>query len=144
MTKKIIGVRFQSTGKIYHFNASKHPDVNAGDYVIVETSRGTQLGEVANVLLDPPNPRNGSWKHIVRLATPRDLVLRQVWESKEEEAISNCRANISELNLSGIKIVASEYTLDGKRLTFVYNSEGQENINLNNLQKAMKRSYPRI
>ena len=144
MTRKIIGVRFQSTGKIYHFNASKHPDVKAGDYVIVETSRGTQLCEVANVVINPPNPRDGGWKHIVRLATPRDLVLRQVWESKEEEAISNCRTNMSQLNLSGIKIVAAEYTLDGKRLTFVYNSEGQENINLSSLQKEMKRAYPRI
>ena len=115
-----------------------------GDYVIVETSRGTQLGEVANVMLDPPTQRDGGWKHIVRQATPRDLVLRQVWESKEVEAIENCRAKVTELKLSGIKIVAAEYTLDGEKLTLVYNSEGQENIKLGSLQKAMKRLYPRV
>lgn len=144
MTKTIIGVRFQSSGKIYHFNASDHPDIQSGDHVIVETSRGTQLGEVANVMVDPPNQRDGGWKSIVRQATPRDLVLRQVWEGKEAEAIVNCRAKVSELNLDGIKIVDAEYTLDGKRLTIVYNSESQENTKTNNLQKAMKRLYPKV
>ena len=144
MEQKIIGVRFQNAGKIYHFNASNYPDVQAGDYVIVETSRGIQLGEVANVVADPSKPRDGSWKHIERLATPRDLVLRQVWEGKEAEATVNCRAKLTELKLDGVKIVTAEYTLDGKRLTFVYNSEGQENINLSSLQKAMKKLYPRV
>ena len=144
MKKTIIGVRFQNSGKIYHFNASHHPNVQAGDYVIVETSRGTQLGEVANIMLDPPNQRDSGWKHIVRPATPRDLVLRQVWESKEVEVIENCRAKITQLKLAGIKIVAAEYTFDGERLTILYNSEGQENINLSNLQKAMKRLYPKV
>lgn len=144
MTRRIIGVRFQNSGKIYHFNASDYPDVQAGDHVIVETSRGTQLGEVASLVTNPSQPREGSWKSIVRKATPRDLVLRQVWESKEAEATVNCRTKVTELNLAGVKIVAAEYTLDGKRLTFVYNSEGQENVNLSSLQKAMKRSYPRV
>jgi cell fate regulator YaaT (PSP1 superfamily) len=144
MTKTIIGVRFQNSGKIYHFNASDHPEIQAGDHVIVETSRGTQIGEVANVMVDPPNQRDGGWKSIVRQATPRDLVLRQIWIGKEAEAVVNCRAKVTELNLEGIKIVDAEYTLDGDRLTFVYNSESQENTKLSNLQKAMKRLYPKV
>lgn len=144
MTRKIVGIRFQKVGKIYHFNASDHPDVKAGDFVIVETSRGTQLGEVANVLTDPPKSRDNGWKPITRQATPRDLVLRQVWESKEVEAVVNCRAKVTELKMSGVKIVTAEYTFDGKRVTFVYNSEGQDNVDLKDLQKAMKRLYPRV
>ena len=145
MTRKIVGIRFQKVGKIYHFNASDHPEVKAGDYVIVETSRGTQLGEVANVLTnDPPKSRNNGWKPITRQATPRDLVLRQVWESKEVEAVVNCRAKVTELKMGGVKVVTAEYTFDGKRLTFIYNSEGQDNVDLKDLQKAMKRLYPRV
>ena len=144
MSKKIIGVRFQNSGKIYHFNASKHPEIRTGDYVIVETSRGIQLGEVATLVTEPPQTRNGGWKHILRRASPRDLVLRQVWESKEIEATNNCRQKVNELNLAGIKIVTSEYTLDGKRLTFIYNSEGQDSVNLSSLLKVMKRSYPKV
>jgi cell fate regulator YaaT (PSP1 superfamily) len=144
MTQRIIGIRFQKVGKIYHFDASDHPDIKVGDFVIVETSRGTQLGEVANVLSEPPNTREGGWKPIVRQATPRDLVLRQVWQGKEAEAIVNCRAKLKEQNLAGVKIVAAEYTFDGKRLTFVYSSEGQDNVNINGLKKAMNRTYSRV
>jgi len=144
MTSRIVGIRFQKVGKIYHFDASDHSDVKAGDFVVVETSRGTQLGEVANVVNEPIKTRDTGWKPIIRIATPRDLVLRQVWESKEAEAIVNCRAKVTELKMAGVKVVAAEYTFDGKRLTFVYSSEGQENIDLSNLQKAMKRLYTRV
>ena len=43
---KIVGLRFQPIGKIYHFDASNYRDVQPGDYVVVETSRGTQLGQI--------------------------------------------------------------------------------------------------
>jgi len=71
-------------------------------------------------------------------------VLRQVWESKEAEAVENCRAKVAELKIAGVKIVTAEHTFDGKRLTLIYNSEGQENVNLSQLKKAMKRLYPRM
>ena len=144
MISRIVGIRFQKVGKVYHFDASDHSDVKAGDFVVVETSRGTQLGEVANVLNEPSQTRDTGWKPIVRIATPRDLVLRQVWESKEAEAIVNCRAKVTELKMAGVKVLAAEYTFDGKRLTFVYSSEGQENIDLSNLRKEMKRLYTRV
>lgn len=144
MNQQIIGIRFQKVGKIYHFNASDHPDINVGDYVIVETSRGVQLGEVADLVTDPAQQRDSSWKPILRKATPRDLVLRQVWEGKEAEALVNCRAKLKELNLAGVKVISAEYTFDGKRLSFIYNSETDENVNIDDLKKGMKRLYPRI
>jgi cell fate regulator YaaT (PSP1 superfamily) len=143
MNKQIVGIRFQKVGKIYHFNANNHPDITLGDYVIVETSRGIQLGEVAKLVAEPQQSRDGGWKPILRRASPRDLVLRQVWEGKEAEAVVNCRAKLKELKLAGVKIVTAEYTFDGKRLTFIYNSEAEENIDLSALKKAMKRLYPR-
>ena len=144
MTQRIVGIRFQKVGKIYHFNASNHPEIGVGDFVIVETSRGTQLGEVANVLTDPPQSNDNSWKPILRQATPRDLVLRQVWEGKEAEVVVNCRAKVKDMNLAGVKVVAAEYTFDGKRLTIVYSTEGQDNVDVSGLKKAMSRLYPRI
>ncbi len=143
MTQTIIGIRFQRVGKIYHFNATRCPDVKIGDFVVVETSRGQQIGEVMQLLEDPPNPKDGGWKPIIRIATPRDLVLRQVWEYKEKEAIETCRAKSRELNLEGIKIVAAEYTFDGKRLTILYNSEANEGLELTGLRNTMKKHFRR-
>ena len=120
MTDFIVGIRFQDVGKVYHFSANQHPDLIVGDRVVVETSRGLQLGSVAQLVDDPGEPENGPWKAVVRQATPRDLVRRQVWEMKESEAIVNCRAKLKELKLAAVKIVSAEFTLDGSRLTFLF------------------------
>jgi len=141
MTDFIIGVRFSKVGKIYHFDASKCPDMDIGDFAIVETSRGKQLGEVVQIIDPETQTGNGKWKQIERRATARDLVLRQLWQKKELEALINCRAKAAELGLKGLKIVSAEFTLDGKRLSFLYNTDGDTKVDLNALRRAMRRTY---
>ena len=86
----IVGIRFHGGGKTYHFDASAVPEVEKGEYVIVETSRGKQLGEVV-AFLEPTEKDNRNWKPILRAATSRDLVMRQVWEKKEQKMLKTCR-----------------------------------------------------
>lgn len=143
MSSSIVGIRFQKIGKIYHFSVPEGTDVQSGDYVVVETSRGRQLGEVIQLVEKTSYKREGSLKPILRVATPRDLVLRQVWEYKEKEAVEACRSKAKELKCEGVKIIDAEYTFDGKRLTYLYNSEGDENVDLTNLRNEMKRLYRR-
>ena len=76
-------------------------------------------------------------------ATPRDLLLRQLWQRKSVEAMINCRAKAAEMNIEGVKIVSAEYTIDGKRLSFLYSTETEERIDLKSLKKAIQRTYPR-
>ena len=45
----IVGIRFQKVGKVYHFDAGNCRDIQVGDYAIVETSRGRQLGEIIQI-----------------------------------------------------------------------------------------------
>ena len=71
----IVGVRFSRVGKVYHFDAGGVPGVRNGDSVVVETSRGWQLGQIAQIVTDPPSPPEGIWKKVDRLATARDLSL---------------------------------------------------------------------
>lgn len=137
----VVGIRFQKVGKIYHFDARKFRDLRAGDFAVVETSRGKQLGEIVQVLDDPSKPPRGTWKPIKRKATPRDLLLRQLWQRKELEAMINCRAKAAEMNIKGVKIVAAEFTFDGKRLSFLYNTETEEKVDLRSLRKAIQRTY---
>jgi cell fate regulator YaaT (PSP1 superfamily) len=143
MAPHIVGIRFQRVGKIYHFDASNHRDIQAGDYAVVETSRGRQLGEVVQVVADPQPPQEGAWKAIQRRATPRDLLMRQLWQRKELEATINCRAKTAELKIKGVKIITSEYSFDGSRLAFLYSTETEEKIDLRAVRNAMQRTYPR-
>lgn len=137
----VVGIRFQKVGKIYHFDARNFRDLRAGDFAVVETSRGKQLGEIVQVLDDPSKPPRGTWKPIKRKATPRDLLLRQLWQRKELEAMINCRAKAAEMNIKGVKIVAAEFTFDGKRLSFLYSTETEEKVDLRSLRKAIQRTY---
>ena len=82
---RVAGVRFQPTGRVYSFDASSEPELLAGDFVLVETSRGQQLGEV--VTLRPPENGENNLSPVLRRATGRDLALRMEWQEKEAEAL---------------------------------------------------------
>ena len=138
---QIIGIRFQKIGKLYHFDASREPEIKPGDFAIVATSRGVQIGQVVQRLEQPPDPQQGTWKPIERKATPKDLVTYQNWQKKEVEAMIECRAMAAKLKVDGVKIVKAEYSFDGKSLTFLFNTEGDEEINLEELRKEMQRVY---
>jgi cell fate regulator YaaT (PSP1 superfamily) len=142
MQPLFVGVRFQQIGKVYHFDASSIPDIQPGDRVIVETTRGRQLGEVTHLVEKPSPPPEGTWKPVERRATPRDLVLRQTWQRKEVEAMVNCRQRAAELKLAGVKIVGADFSFDGARLALMFSSETEEKMDLKSLRSDMGKLYP--
>jgi cell fate regulator YaaT (PSP1 superfamily) len=143
MQPLIVGIRFNPIGKIYHFDSSALRDLKVGEHVIVDTSRGRHLGEVIQVLPEPPTPPDGGWKPVERRATPRDLLLRETWQARQTEAMIECRARAAELKLEGVKIIAAEYNYDGSRLTFLFSTESDEKADLKSLKRDMQRTYPK-
>ncbi len=137
----IVGIRFSRIGKIYFFDASRIQGVRIGDPVIVETSRGWQIGEVVQFVSEAQKPPEGSWKPVDRRATPRDLLLRQSWQQKEVEVIAACRHRATEIRLNGIKIIAAEYSFDGSRLSILFSSETDEKAELKSLRQDMQRQF---
>jgi len=137
----VVGVRFSKVGKIYHFDSRHLANIKIGDAVIVETSRGWQLGEVAQLVEKPEQIFDGAMKPVERLASPRDLLLRQLWELKEIEVVELSRKRVSELGLKNIKIVAAEYSFDGTRLAIIYSAEGEEKVELKSLRQDSQRQF---
>src|SRR5512146_2916580 len=142
MQPTIIGVRFTKIGKIYHFDSTPLPDIKTGEHVIVDTARGKHLGQVVQIMPEPPSQPDGGWKTVERRATPRDLLLQQSWQSKQTEAMINCRARAAELRLQGIKIVAAEYNYDGSRLALLFSTDSEDKPDLKSLRKDMQALYP--
>jgi cell fate regulator YaaT (PSP1 superfamily) len=140
-TAKIVAVRFQDLGKLYHFDAAALPDLAVGDFVIVSTSRGRELGEVAGFVASPTADPEGAWKHVERQATAAELVERRMWQRRELEAMIECRAQASALGLKGVKIAKAEFSYDGSRLAFLYTSEGDEKVDLKDLRREMQGIY---
>ena len=137
----VVGIRFTKVGKLYHFDCSNFPDLKYGDAVIVETSRGWQIGRVAQILKDHKVEDDLVLKSINRLATPRDLVIRQQWESREQAVVDFAKKRAKELNLAGIKIMFAEYSFDGTRLTILFSAENEEKVELKSLRQDMQKAY---
>jgi cell fate regulator YaaT (PSP1 superfamily) len=134
-----VGVRFQKLGKLYHFRLEDEADIVAGDHVIVETRRGRQLGQVI-AFIDPGQVHRIKGMRVVgRKANPRDLVMKQVWETKELDALITCREKAASLNVKDAKFVKAEYSFDGSWLTIFYASENKK-LKMQPLQSAMRRS----
>ena len=133
----VAGVRFQKIGKLYHFDYSAYPELKLGDYVIVDTRRGRQMGQVMGFTA-PDESRE--IRHILRPATPRDLVLRQHWEAQQDDALETCREVAANLRrMSEVKFVASQYNYDGSVITFLFSAE--QKIDTTVLQKRLQRKF---
>ncbi|MEL6307289.1 MAG: regulatory iron-sulfur-containing complex subunit RicT [Chloroflexota bacterium] len=135
---EIVGIRFTKVGKLYHFLYDEHPDIQRGDYVIVETVRGRQMGQVMG--FTNPDPKH-NYRRILRPATARDLVLRQEWESKEPQALEKCEEKAQAIGgFRDVKFLAAKYNYDGSSVTFLYSSE--DKVDTSRLGKELQRIMP--
>jgi cell fate regulator YaaT (PSP1 superfamily) len=118
----IVGVRFKKASKIYYFDpAGLNLEVN--DYVVVETIRGLELGQVViaprQVLAsDVQQPL----KPVVRKAEPEDMKRSQELEAREREALVEGAKLVQKMNLP-MKLLRAEYNLDGSRVTIHFGAE---------------------
>lgn len=134
---QVAGVRFTKVGKLYHFDYSDFPELQAGEYVIVETARGRQMGQVIGFV----EAEEHNYRRILRLATPRDLVLAQEWAGKQDSALQVCKERAEAMGSFGeVKFLAARYNYDGSALTFLYSAE--DKIDTTRLGRELHRDFP--
>jgi cell fate regulator YaaT (PSP1 superfamily) len=137
----VAGVRFFEIGKLYHFGCEHLPDLLVGDFVIVETSRGRQMGQIMNILsslLEDSEVRD--YKPILRKATPADMMNLKFWKARELEALIKCREKAAEIaEFEGAKFIAAQYNYDGSLITFLFSAE--DKINTSKLRSALRRNF---
>ncbi len=138
ISQQVAGVRFTKVGKLYHFDYSEYPELQTGDYVIVETARGRHMGQIMGFTV--VDDVQQSHRSIMRPATPRDLVLSQEWESKEAEALIICREQAQKMGgFKDVKFIAAQYNYDGSVLTLLYTAE--QKIEINRLSNTLKKVF---
>ena len=118
----VVGVVFQPGGRVYYFDSGSLEFVR-GDRVVVQTTRGTEIGEV----VDPPHAVEQSTlpaplKKVVRLANEQDFEVVAANEDLRREAMATCRRLIAEHGLD-MKLVDAEIVLGGGKITFSFFSE---------------------
>lgn len=140
--EKVVSVRFSRVNKAYFFDANGY-DLDIDDYVIVESIRGRQIGKVVQVKTDFVN-EGEPLKPVIRPASSKDLVAKELFNQKKEEAISFARKRLTELNLEGVKILDAEFSFDGLRLQVNYASDNDEKVDLKSLKYDLMRNFPML
>ena len=123
-TVEIVGINFRDAGKIYYFAPGKLT-LAAGERIIVDTARGTEIGTVKI-----PNKRIPSsevvspLKEITRVATAEDIKRDEKNHEMEFEAALICKKKIAAHGL-GMRLVSVEYTFDNSKLIFYFTCESR-------------------
>ena len=121
---EVVGIRFRGAGKIYYF-APNNIKFNKGDFAIVETVRGMEIGEV---MLDnrqvPEEHTVSPLKPVIRKATDADIKKIDQIKQKEKKAFETCLEKIHEHKLD-MSLVDVEYTFDENKVLFYFTADGR-------------------
>ncbi len=122
--KQVIGVRFKPTGKLYYFDPGALT-FEKGSYAIVETSRGTECGEVAQANHNVPDSAvTKPLKKVVRIADSVDIRKAKQNRENEERAFRICEERIQKHHLD-MKLVEVEYPFDSSKILFYFTADGR-------------------
>ncbi len=135
---RVVSVRLRHPGQLYDFEAGDL-QFGFGDWVIVETARGQDIGRV----VVPPHEIaaeevQGELKPAVRLAVAADLRRMERAQEREAEALERARARVAEADLP-MRLVAAEYTYNGRSLTIYFTAE--KRVDFRQLVKELAREF---
>lgn len=132
--KEIVGIQFKNASRVYYFSPLEYK-FSVGEYAIVETVRGLELGKViiANRMVED-DELSHELKPVVRKANQHDLILEKKHEEMAPESFAIFKKYVNELNLP-MKPLYCEYTIDSSKIIFYYSAE--ERVDFRELLKLL-------
>ena len=130
----VVSVRFKNSRKAYSFGTNDET-LEYGDYVVVETVRGVEMGEIISNLRDVSmHTQNTPLKPVLRKATRHDREMYAENKDLAKEALSRCQEAVARLKLD-MNLISCEYTLDRSKIIFVYVAD--ERVDFRELLKEL-------
>ena len=120
----VVGVRFKNAGKLYYFDPGRLWPA-AGSFVVVETARGVEYGQVITGVRQVDDGLIASpLKQVIRIGTDDDARHAADNEYFEKEAYRICQHKIEEHKLD-MKLVGVEQTFDNAKILFYFTANGR-------------------
>ncbi|MEN3189977.1 MAG: regulatory iron-sulfur-containing complex subunit RicT [Atribacterota bacterium] len=136
---KVTGLKFPKTNFIYYFRINNKTKLKRGDFCLVNTSIGLDLGKVAipyryikNGELETP------LKCILRKANRKDLKKWELIKQEEIKALNLCKEKINKYNLP-MKLVYAKYLFDKSRIIFYFISS--QRVDFRELVKDLVKTF---
>lgn len=122
--KRVTGVRFKKTGKIYFFNP-QNLQLEKGMNVIVDTANGDEYGEIAIAYKEVEDSDiQEPLRKVIRIVTEKDKRLYQENKAKEPEAKKVFEEKVKEHDLK-MKLIDVEFKFDGTKVVFYFTANGR-------------------
>lgn len=132
--KTIVGIQFKGGGRVYYFDPK---DINflRGEYAIVETIRGLELGlvSIGNREVEDDQIEH-ELKPVIRKADEKDLQQEKKNIELAKTSFEIFKGYVKEFNLA-MKPLYCEYTIDSSKIIFYYSAE--ERIDFRELLKVL-------
>ncbi len=119
----VVAVRFKKAGKLYYFDPAGF-DVEVGQDVVVETSRGMEFGRIFSKKSLEDSELHSELKSIIRLANDEDCKQHELNKIDAENARKECEAIVEKHGL-GMNLIDTEYTFDKSKLIFYFTADGR-------------------
>lgn len=133
--KSFVGVKFDNGTRAYFFGVKKEDDIDLDDKVVVETSRGLEIGTVVIKPIDISNYSSElGLKPILRKASKEDLLIKESNIKDAESALKICQSEVTKLGLD-MHLISCEYTLDKTKVIFSYLAD--ERVDFRELLKVL-------
>ncbi|MBO4540399.1 MAG: stage 0 sporulation protein [Bacilli bacterium] len=119
-----VGVKFQGTSKSYYFSTDMD-DLKIGDYVVVETIAGFEMGQISTRLMDAAEYKSSlALKPILRKPTKSDMDDFTFNLAESKKALKIAEREIQNLGLP-MNLLEANYTLDGTKVTITYTADNR-------------------
>lgn len=120
--KEIVGIQFKNASRVYYFAPLSY-SFEIGEYAIVETVRGLELGKVIipNRMVEDED-FSYELKPVIRKASNADLATDKHHQELAKSGFSLFKKCVSELNLP-MKPLYCEYTIDSSKIIFYYSAD---------------------
>jgi len=136
----LAGVRFQPSGRPYHFRIPRDLAVETGDWLVVSTVYGEQVGQVVEVRHTLPEGLSLNRIHsVVRLAHGLDMARHQVMQERGQRMVEVANEEIK-INKLELKVFSAEFALDGNSALVMCTG----NVNKNRLSTLRRRLASRM
>jgi len=124
MQHTVVAIQFNYLGKKYYFSTN-NLDLHKNDFVVVETIRGFELGEVVSNIMEISDEEIVSpLKPILRMANFEDLKTHKENVDKEVHVMKKTN-ELVKIHQLDMKLLNCEYTLDRSKLIIYFTAEGR-------------------
>mgnify|MGYP005760170903 CR=1 FL=1 len=134
----VVGVKFKNSNHIYSFSPNGF-DLKKGDYVIVETEKGQDLGVVVKEAEEiKAEELTTALKNVIKIATPEIVKKAEEYDKEAEKLTPKVKEIIKSFNLE-MKVVKLEASFDNSKLIINFTAENR--VDFRELVKKLAETF---